>query len=109
MPIETTINGTKTVPWGSPPVGLSNPLTGEVNLNSAVNWYTPNVSFAMLDGAQTIENMLLGEAQSLGIASMTSAQFMDIILLHELARVAGRVGNPDKAAVESRLFRDCIQ
>ena len=38
------------------------------------------------------------------MASITPAQFMDIIVLHELAHYNGAIGNPDKPAVERKLW-----
>lgn len=40
---------------------------------------------------------------------MTAGQFMDIVVLHELAHYDGAVGNPDKASNELKLWNDCVK
>lgn len=40
---------------------------------------------------------------------MTANQYMDLIVVHELAHFDGKVGNPDKAANERKLWNDCVK
>jgi hypothetical protein len=79
-------------------------------LNSQVNWLFPDKQDALIGGKPGTVDQLAGEAALLGVASITSAQFMDIVILHELSHYKGAIGNPDKDPnVEKKLWKDCIQ
>jgi hypothetical protein len=94
----------------TPGVGRRNPFTGSINLNSDVNWASPSSTFALLDGASYMVDLLGGQAAQLGVASVTAGQFMDLTILHELSHYNGAIGNPDRdPRVERALWNDCIK
>ena len=92
----------------SAPVGRSNLFTSAIYLNSEVNWQDPANTQGQFDNQAGTYNALGAEANYLGISSMTSGQFMDIIGLHELLHFTSTIGNPDSQRVEQRLWNDCI-
>ena len=92
----------------SAPVGRSNLFTSAIYLNSEVNWQDPANTQGQFDNQAGTYNALGAEANYLGISSMTSGQFMDIIVLHELLHFTSTIGNPDSQKVEQRLWNDCI-
>ncbi len=102
-------NRTKGGQWGQ-----YNPFTHSINLNSnsSVNWADPSHSMDLLNGVQTPSDFIAGELSFLGLPAttpMTASQFIDLVVLHELAHYDGRVGNPDKGANEIKLWNDCVK
>lgn len=83
------------------------PVLGGILLNSNVNWSDPNSTLAPLDEKPWTVPALDVEANLLCISSITSLQFMDFMILHELAHYNG-VTDPDAPSFEKRLWTDCI-
>lgn len=73
--------------------------------------FGPHGTAATLDGAPYTYDALAAEANYLGVptTSVSVAQFMDIVVLHELSHYNGAIGNPDNPTVEKSLWNDCIQ
>ncbi len=88
--------------------GKYNIFTTALTLNTSINWVNPANQMVIIDGVTTIRSLLAGEAQDIGVPSVTADQFMDITILHELAHPQGRVGDPDKPQNERKLWDDCI-
>ena len=106
----TQQNGVITPKRGTPGLARYNRFTGSINLNSQVDWSFPSRTFALLDGASWMEDLLADQAAAVGASSITGAQFMDLTILHELSHYRGAIGNPDtNSAVEGRLWNDCIK
>jgi len=78
-------------------------------VNSNINWIDPSNTSAVLDGQSYSYNALSAEAQLLNVSSVTGSQFMDIVILHELAHFSSTIGNPDNATVEQQLWNDCVK
>ena len=108
VPHLVTVNGQITNGPHPASLGEYNPITGSVRLNSQINWVNPANTAATLDGKRYNYNVLAGEAQYLGVPSVSGAQLMDITILHELSHFRGAIGNPDNPSVEKSLFNDCI-
>jgi hypothetical protein len=89
--------------------GRYNPITGNITLNNQINWSNPSQTPDIFNGQPGTYDALAAEAAYLGIASVSAAQLMDIVLLHELAHYNGTIGNPDKQAVELQIWNDCIK
>lgn len=120
VPTFVTNNQGQTVPKGQNPlqwmrnpcfnsIGCYNPFTKSINLNSSINWLDPSSQTATLNGSPFTYNALSSEGGIVGDSSITTAQFMDITILHELAHYNGAIGSPDNAAVEAQLWKDCIK
>lgn len=66
----------------------------------------------LVDGTQTPSDFIAGELDNLGLpltTAMSAEQFMDIVILHELAHYDGAIGSPDKAKNELKLWNDCVK
>jgi hypothetical protein len=109
---ETTgDNGTTTI---TGEFALYNPISKSINLNSnsSINWADPSIGQILVNGKQTATNYIAGELQFLGMpasTSMTAGQFMDMVILHELAHYDGTIGNPDIGSNEVKLWNDCVK
>ena len=91
-------------------LGLYNQVTKSINLNSAINWSDPNNTPAIVNGQSGIYPALAAEAAYINVPTLTTGQFMDLIILHELSHYNGSIGNPDNGpAVEQQLYKDCIK
>jgi RHS repeat-associated protein len=91
-----------------------NPISKSINLNSnsSINWADPSIGQMLVNGKQTATNYIAGELQFLGLpasTSMTAGQFMDMVILHELAHYDGTIGNPDIGSNEVKLWNDCVK
>jgi RHS repeat-associated protein len=106
----TTVDGVIKPARRSPGLGRYNPFTGSISLNSRVNWATPAATFALLDGAVWMNDLLRGQAAMLGVTAVSASQLMDLTILHELSHYSGAIGNPDRnPTVERMLWLDCIR
>ena len=95
-------------------LGEYNGFTGSIylNSNSSVNWANPTDSTYVLNGQVKAGDLIAGEIAFLGLpqgTTMTPNQFMDLVVLHELAHYDGTVGNPDNAKNELKLWNDCVK
>ena len=91
-----------------------NPFTKSINLNSnrSLNWADPTQGQMLINGTQTPTNYIAGELQFLGLpasTAMSGTQFMDMVILHELAHYDGTIGNPDVGSNEVKLWNDCVK
>jgi hypothetical protein len=80
-------------------------------LNDQVNWANPNQTTAINQNGQSVADPLLNaEAFQLGISSMTAAQFMDLIVLHELAHSFGQ-NHPsgNSASYDQNIWNNCLK
>jgi hypothetical protein len=85
------------------------PVTG-IYLNSAINWSVPNDTTAIISGEKGTYPALAAEAAYINVPTLTTSQFMDLIILHELSHYNGTIGDPDKGPrVEQKLYKDCIK
>jgi RHS repeat-associated protein len=112
-PLQLIMQDDRVVPNPSkkaPPDAMYDPIRG-IRFNSEVNWASPSNTFGVLvpSGASVMFDLLPGEAYAVGAATMTADQYMDIVLLHELAHYNGAIGDPDNAEVERRIWNDCIR
>lgn len=80
-----------------------------ITLNSWVNWADPNNTAALLDSKPWIDRLINAEEAYLGASSMTTAQFMDFILIHELNHYNSTIGDPDNQGCAKQLWKDCVQ
>jgi RHS repeat-associated protein len=106
-----TADASGTIEWqrSSGPLGRYNPLTGSIRLNARVNWSAPNQTFATINGAIQLVDVSLGDAANLNQGSpMTANQFMDLVLIHELAHYGGK-RNPDDRQFEQLLWEKCVK
>ncbi len=95
-------------------LGYYNPFSGSLylNSNSSINWANPTYSTDVQNGQVMPADLIAAELNFLGLppdTTMTADQFMDLILLHELAHFDGTVGNPDIAKNELKLWNDCVK
>jgi RHS repeat-associated protein len=88
---------------------MANELTGQIYFNSEVNWIDPDKTSAVLDGQSWVWAAASDAAQMLGVDSLTAAQFIEIVLLHEVAHIDGKIGNPNDSDVTKKLFDDCMK
>jgi RHS repeat-associated protein len=86
-----------------------NPITGSIILNSEINWADPNNTPDLENGRPGIYRALDAEANFVDDFSMTAAQYMEIMIIHELAHKDSAIGDPDKPKVEQQLWNDCIK
>ena len=113
-----TENGHVVVDPNTPNIAQENTVnyhlfrTQQIVLNSTVNWADPTQTAATLDGNPYVANLLASYgAGVLGGQTITADQFIDTILLHELAHTTfnNGIGEPDKNAVTQKLFKDCVK
>ncbi len=123
-PLALTTNASgQIIPQSANWVGKSNPITGSITLNSAVNWKDPNLTSASLNGQPYTYQALYAQASLLGLPltttgysngqpTVSAADYMDITLLHELEHLAGNL-NPDKTtngvSNETGLWNNCVK
>lgn len=85
---------------------------GQVFLNLAIDWADPNYTPDLDNGQPGTYPALNAEVNYLGInpsVSMTVTQFMDIILIHELAHGNSKIGDTDNQRMEKQLWNDCVK
>ena len=85
-----------------------NALTKSITLNKQMNWTDPTKVSATLDGKPYSYNALTAQANYLGVPGVTSRQYIDCVVMHELEHYNGTIGNPDLKKVEQQLWIDCI-
>ncbi len=82
-----------------------------IELNSQVNWSDPNSTIAVdQNGNQVTYALLNAEAFELSISSMTPNQYMDFIVLHELAHSFGQDHPKGSAGAYNRnIWSHCFK
>jgi RHS repeat-associated protein len=81
--------------------------------NSSVDWSAPGSTFAVdQNGVQRLFDVLDAEAFRVGAASITANQFVDLMMLHELAHSFGQNHGDDDASVtrfQRNIWSSCFQ
>jgi len=105
--VDKDLNPTK----DSPAAASYNSVTGAIRLNSQINWIDPDDTPALQGKKSVSLTLLRNEAGNvLGLKnSITAAQFMDIVIFHELAHYNGNIGDPNDEKVEQQLWNDCVK
>lgn len=82
-----------------------------IDLNTEVNWANPNDTQATRNGQPWVYPMLSYYGPLLGTSSLTAGQFMDFVLVHELAHYDSvpSLGNVDSTECSQKLWNDCIK
>jgi RHS repeat-associated protein len=85
-------------------------LSKKIQLNSQVNWADPNNTTATDQNGKAVGYRVLDAAAfQLGINSITSAQFMDLIVLHEMAHSFGEDHPTDPTAYNKDIWMNCFK
>ena len=79
---------------------------GNIKLNTNINWEDLSQQTNIQDGRTTTSNFLANNARSLGVSAITSTQYMDLTVLHELGHLFG-MNSQDKD--ERPIWTNCFK
>jgi hypothetical protein len=87
-------------------------LGRQVTLNNAVNWADPNATLGYRNGTLSRLQLLDWQAAALGVSSITSDQFMELAVLHEIKHSFGDDHTDSSASIgefDKEIWNNCLK
>jgi hypothetical protein len=88
-------------PWNGTPYG-------SIVFNTQVNWHNPRSQYMEVDGVGQFFDLVQTYGSGLGAAAMSEAQFIDSIILHELAHAFADRRDPHLKENREKIWQHCF-